>query len=155
MTRNRSDIVSGALAGYTASRTMDVATSWFYGRQSEASKVREQELAPGGTLVQLGKQLGRAAGRDLSDEAAGGVGLAVHRTLGVTYGVIAAALTRKGMKPLVAGLTVGAGAFLVVDEGTSLPLMTSYPWVSHARGVVGHATVGLVIGVLLWLIEPD
>ena len=120
MTWSRGDIVSGALAGYTASRTMDVATSWFYDRQSEASKVREQELAPGGTLVQLGKQLGRATGRDLSDEAAGRVGLAVHRTFGVTYGIIAAALTRRGMRPLAAGLTVGAAAFLVVDEGTAL-----------------------------------
>ena len=155
MRRNRGSIVSGAPGGYTASRTMDVATTWFRGRQSEASKVREQELAPGGALVQLGKQLGRAAGRDLSDEAAGRVGLAVHRTFGVTYGVIASTLTGRGMRPLAAGLTVGAGAFLVVDEGTSLPLLTAYPWVSHARGVVGHATLGLVIGVLLSLLEAD
>jgi hypothetical protein len=27
--------------------------------------------------------------------------------------------------------------------------MTSYPLVSHARGVVGHATLGLTIGALL------
>ena len=42
-----------------------------------------------------------------------------------------------------------------VDEGTSLPLATSYPLVSHLRGVVGHATVGLTTGVLLALLEPE
>jgi hypothetical protein len=140
---------SGALAGYVASRAMDVATTAFYRRQSETSRRREQQLAPGGTLVQLGKQLGRAVGRSLDDEAAGRVGVAVHRSFGVTYGVLAAALTRRGMTPLAAGLTVGTAAFLLVDEGTSLPRLPAYPLVSHARGVVGHATLGLVLGLLL------
>jgi hypothetical protein len=146
-------LTSGALVGYVASRSMDVATTWFYRRQDEPSKAREQELAPGGTVVQLGKQLGGLAGRDLDDAAAGRVGVAVHRTFGVTYGVLAAALAGRGMTPLRAGLTVGAAAFVVVDEGTALPLMTSYPLVSHARGVVGHATLGLTIGVLLTLLD--
>lgn len=141
---------TGALAGYVASRAMDVATTAFYQQQSEESKRREQELAPGGTLVQLGRQLGRAVvGRGLADEAASRVGVAVHRSFGIGYGIAAAALTRRGMPPLVAGLTVGAAAFLVVDEGTSLPRLTAYPLVSHARGVVGHATLGLVLGLLL------
>jgi hypothetical protein len=145
--------VVAALVGYTASRTMDAATTWFYGRQSEASKRREQELAPGGTLVQLGKQLGRAVGRDLTDESAGRVGLAVHRTLGSSYGMAAAALMGRGVPPLIAGLGVGTAAFLLVDEGTALPLITAYPLESHARGVVGHATFGLAAGLLLWLID--
>ncbi|SNS25712.1 hypothetical protein SAMN04488107_1923 [Geodermatophilus saharensis] len=142
---------TGALAGYVASRSMDAATTWFHARQSEASRKREQEIAPGGMLVQLGKQLGRVRGRDLDDAAAARVGLAVHRTFGVTYGVLAAALVRRGVSPMVAGPLVGAGAFLVVDEGTSLSTMTAYPLVSHARGVVGHATHGLVTGLLLRL----
>ena len=142
---------TGALAGYAASHAMDVATGWFLERQSEASRRREGEIAPGGTLVQLGKQLGRAAGRDLDDATAGRVATAVHRTLGVGYGVLAAALVRRGVRPLAAGPLVGAGAFLVVDEGTALPTMTAYPLVSHLRGVVGHATVGVVIGLLLRL----
>jgi hypothetical protein len=41
----------------------------------------------------------------------------------------------------------------VVDEGTALPMMTSYPLVSHARGVVGHTTLGLTIGALLALLD--
>jgi hypothetical protein len=149
----RSRIVTGALVGYAASRTMDVATTLFYRRQGESSKAREQELAAGGTLVQLGKQLGRVVGRDLDDAAAGRAGVAVHRTFGTTYGVIAAALVGRGMPPLRAGVTVAAVAWAVVDEGTALPLMTSYPLVSHARGVVGHATLGLTIGALLALLD--
>jgi hypothetical protein len=148
-----SRLTSGALVGYVASRTMDVATTWFYRQQGEPSKAREHELAPGGTLVQLGKQLGRLAGRDLDDAAAGRIGVAVHRTFGVTYGVLAAALAGRGMSPMHAGLTVGAAAFVIVDEGTALPLMTSYPLISHARGVVGHATLGLAIGALLTLLD--
>jgi hypothetical protein len=134
---------------------MDAVTGLFYRRQSDASRAREDELAPGGTLVQLGRQLGRTTGRDLDDAAAGRIGLAVHRTFGIGYGVAAAALVRRGVRPLVAGPAVGAAAFLLVDEGTSLSLVTSYPAVSHARGVVGHATVGAVIGLLLALTEED
>jgi len=154
VTVNRRTLASGALAGYTASRTMDAVTTVVLARQSESSRRREQELAHGGALVQLGKQLGGVVGRHLDDAAARRVGLAVHRSFGTAYGVIAASLVRRGWRPLPAGLTVGAVAFLVVDEGTALPLATSYPLVSHLRGVVGHATVGLTIGVLLWLLEP-
>jgi len=151
MTTLRTALVVGALAGYAASRTMDAVTTVFYARQDDASKRREQELAPGGTLVQLGKQLGGLVGRDLDDDAARRVGTALHRTFGTTYGAIAAALVRRGMPPLRAGLADGAAAVLVVDEGKGLPTATSYPLVSHLRGVVGHATVGLTIGVLLRL----
>jgi MFS superfamily sulfate permease-like transporter len=82
------------------------------------------------------------------------VGVAVHRLLGTVYGMTTALLVRRGRRPVPAGLAVGAVAFAVVDEGMSLPLATSYPLVSHLRGAVGHATVGLTIGVLLALLEP-
>ena len=139
--------------GYVASRTMDHATTWFYGRQTEGSKAREEELAPGGTLVQVGKQLGAATGRELSEDQAGRVGLAVHRTMGMLYGIGAAALVRRGTAPMKAGLVVGAAAWALIDEGTALPTFTDYPVESHLRGVVGHGTFGLVAGALLSLVE--
>ena len=148
-------LTAGALAGYAASRAMDVVTTWFRARQSEASRRREEELAEGGMLVQLGRRLGAAAGRELDDDAARRVGVAVHRTFGTAYGLVAAGLVRRGWRPVPAGLTVAGLAFLVVDEGTALPLATSYPLVSHLRGVVGHAALGLVLGVLLALLEPE
>ena len=143
----------GALVGYTASRTMDAATTLFYARQTDASKRREEELAPGGTLVQFGKQVGAALGRDLSDAQAARVGLTAHRTFGVTYGIIANALARRGRRPMHAGLAVGSAAWLVVDEGTALPTFTSYPVESHLRGVVGHGAFGLAAGALLSLVH--
>jgi hypothetical protein len=82
------------------------------------------------------------------------VGVAIHRSLGTAYGVIAATLVRRGRRPVPAALGVAAVAWAVVDEGTALPLATSYPLVSHLRGVVGHATVGLAIGTLLALVQP-
>src|SRR5687767_8179731 len=103
MASRRSDLVTGTLVGYAASRTMDVATTAFYARQDDASKRREQELAPGGVLLQLGRQLGAAVGRDLDDEAAGRVGFAIHRTLGIAYGILTTALVRRGWSPWTAG----------------------------------------------------
>ena len=150
-----SSIWVGALVGYTASRMMDHATTWFYQRQSEASRQREDEIAPGGTLVQLGKQLGDVAGRELDDTAAGRLGLAVHRTFGMGYGMAAWALARRGLHPMAAGMAVGAAAWVLVDEGTSLPLFTAYPLESHLRGVVGHGAYGLAAGALLTVVMRD
>ena len=155
MTSTGGNIGVGALAGYAASRAMDQATTWFYASQGEESKRREEELAPGGTLVQMGKQLGAAVGRDLTDAEAGRVGLAVHRTLGVSYGMAVSALIRKGARPLAAGLVVGTLAFVLVDEGTAISQLTDYPLESHLRGVVGHAAFGLAAGTLLSLIDEQ
>lgn len=147
------NVTVGALVGYAASRTMDRATGWFLERQSGESRRREEELAPGGTLVRAGKQLGGMAGRDLTDDQAARVGIAVHRTLGVGLGMAASALVRAGVRPLVAGPVVGAGAWALIDEGTALSQFTDYPVVSHLRGVVGYTTFGVVTGLLLSLID--
>jgi hypothetical protein len=143
--------VTGALVGYAASRTMDAATTRYYARQSERSRAREEEIAHGGTLVQLGHQLAGATGRTVDDAEAGRIGLGVHRTRGVLYGVGAAALTRRGLSPLVAGPLTGALAWLVVDEGLSVPTAFDYCPESHIRGVIGHGTWGLAAGLLLAL----
>jgi hypothetical protein len=132
---------------------MDVSTTWFYAQQSDESKRREEEVAPGGTLVQFGKQVGEALGKELGDEEAGRVGLAFHRTMGVTYGMTTAALVGRGVSPMKAGLAVGAAAFVIVDEGTALSDFTAFPVESHLRGVVGHGAFGLVAGALMSLIE--
>jgi hypothetical protein len=146
-------VVTGALVGYVAGRTMDAATTAFQARQSEASRRREQELAPGGVLLQLGRQIGAALGRDLDDAAAGRIGFAIHRSFGVAYGILAAALVRRGWNPWTAGCGVAAAAFVVVDEGSALPQLADYPLVSHVRGVVGHATLGVTTGALLSLLD--
>lgn len=149
----RANPVLGALVGYVASRTMDQATTWFYAQQSEESKRREEEIAPGGTLRQFGKQVGGALGKDPSDADADRIGLAFHRGFGVAYGVATAALVERGVRPMRAGLGVGAAALVLVDEGTAISDFSAYPVESHLRGVVGHATLGLVAGALMSLAE--
>src|SRR3712207_126577 len=97
----------GAANGYGASMAMDQATGWYFGRQSEASRRREEEVAPGGAPVLVGKKLARLVGRDVSDEGAAKIGSVVHRSLGMTYGMAAAALAGKGVAPLAAGGATG------------------------------------------------
>src|SRR3712207_5663071 len=104
MNHTMRDLGIGATIGYGASMAMDQATGWYFGRQSEASRRREEEVAPGGAPVLVGKKLARLIGRDVTDEGAAKIGFVVHRSLGMTYGMAAAALARRGLEPLAAGV---------------------------------------------------
>ena len=143
----------GAAAGYLATQVMDKATTWFYGRQSDASKQREQELLPEGAPIASARRLAGLVGAEPTDEQASTIALATHQSLGQLYGVVAAALTRRGVSPMAAGVASGMGGFLVVDElANSLfftPPPQAYPVESHLRGVVGHLTLGVTTGALL------
>jgi hypothetical protein len=143
----------GAAAGYLAGQAMDRATTWFYGRQSDASKGREQELLPEGAPVAVARKLAGLVGAEPTDDQAGRLAAAMHQGLGQGYGVAAAALTRRGNPPRAARRAAGLGGFLLVDElANSLfftPPPQAYPAESHLRGLVGHLTFGAVLGVLL------
>jgi hypothetical protein len=143
----------GAAAGFVAGQVMDRATTWFYGRQSDESKRREQELLPEGAPIASARKLAAWIGAEPTEEQAGQLAEALHRSLGQLYGVVAASMTRRGVSPVAAGLASGAGGFLLVDElANSLfftPPPQAYPAESHLRGVVGHLTFGATLGVLL------
>jgi hypothetical protein len=143
----------GAAAGYLAGQVMDQATTWFYGRQSDASKERENQLLPEGAPVAAARKLAGLIGAEPTDDQAGQLASALHQCLGQGYGVAAAALTRRGTPPLTAGVAAGMGGFLLMDElANSLfftPPPQAYPAESHLRGVVGHLTFGAVTGILL------
>jgi hypothetical protein len=145
----------GAGAGYLAGRVMDKATTWFYDRQSDASKQREQELLPEGAPLAAARKLAGLIGAEPTDDQASTIAKAMHQSLGQGYGVAAAALTQRGVPPLAAGIAAGMGGFLVMDElANSLfftPPPQAYPLESHLRGVVGHLTLGVVTGALLAL----
>ena len=147
------DLGVGAGIGYGASMAMDQATGWYFERQSEASRRREEAVAPGGAPVLVGKKLAGLAGRKVSDEQAARIGLVVHRFLGMAYGAAAAELARKGVAPLMAGLATGAVAFVAVDEAFLSAFFTpppqDYPIESHVRGVVGHLALGAAAGMML------
>ena len=145
----------GVTAGYLAGQAMDRATTWYYGRQSDASKQREQELLPDGAPIAAARKLAGLLGAEPTDDQAGTIALAMHQSLGQGYGVAAAALTRRGVPPIAAGVASGMAGFLLMDElANSLfftPPPQAYPVESHLRGIVGHLTLGVVTGALLAL----
>jgi hypothetical protein len=148
-------LLVGATAGYLAGQAMDRATTWFYERQSDASKRREQELLPEGAPLASARKLAGLIGAEPTDEQAGRLAAALHQCLGQLYGVVAAVLARRGVGPVGAGLASGVGGLLLVDElGNGLfftPPPQAYPLESHLRGAVGHLTFGATLGVLLAL----
>jgi hypothetical protein len=143
----------GAAAGYLAGQAMDKATTWYYGRQSDASKEREQELLPEGAPIASARKLTSWLGIEPTEDQTGTIAATMHQSLGQLYGVVAASMTRRGVNPVAAGLASGAGGFLLVDElANSLfftPPPQAYPVESHLRGIVGHLTFGATLGVLL------
>jgi hypothetical protein len=146
-------LLVGAAAGYLAGKVMDQATTWFYERQSDASKRREQELLPEGAPLASARKLAGLIGAEPTDDQAGTIAQAMHQSLGQGYGVVAAALTRRGVPPLAAGVASGAAGFVLIDELANglffTPPPQAYPVESHLRGLVGHLTLGATMGVLL------
>jgi hypothetical protein len=63
-----------------------------------------------------------------------------------------------GVRPIRAGLLVGAAVFVLVDEGLNAvqlePSPSDFPIEAHARGVVGHAAFGAALGVALAVARP-
>ena len=64
-------LLVGAAAGYLAGRVMDQVTTWFYERQSDASKQRENELLPEGAPMAFGPKLAGLVGAEPTDEQTG------------------------------------------------------------------------------------
>ena len=143
----------GAAAGVAAGQVMDRATTWFYERQSDASRQRENELLPEGAPMASARKLAGLIGAEPTDDQTGQLAAAMHRSLGQLYGVAAAALTRRGVPPVAAGVATGLGGFLLVDELANglffTPPPQAYPVESHLRGLVGHHTFGSATGILL------
>jgi hypothetical protein len=147
------DAAIGGAVGYASSRTKDAATTWYYEQMSEESKRHEEEALPGGTALSVGRTVGRLVGSTPDDEQAVKLGMATHRLLAITYGMLAARMVAGGSPPIRVGLATGAAVFVVVDEITNALVFTpppgEYPIESHLRGVVGHLAYGAAVGLLL------
>ena len=143
----------GIAAGAAAGQVMNKATTWFYERQSDASKQRETEVLPEGAPMASARKLAGLIGAEFTDDQTGQLAEAMHRGLGQLYGVTAAAMTRRGVSPMAAGLASGLGGFLLIDELANALFFTpppqAYPPESHLRGLVGHLTFGATTGALL------
>lgn len=72
-------LLVGAAAGYVAGQVMDKATTWFYERQSDASKQREQELLPEGAPLAAARRLAGLIGAEPTDDQAGTIAQAMHQ----------------------------------------------------------------------------
>jgi hypothetical protein len=152
-------VLIGAAAGYAAGRAMDLATSWFYARQSEAAKEREEAVYPGGAILDAGRQVAAMIkienpGEDQIQQ----LGVRAHRAVGMTYGIVAATLVGFGVRPMKAGMLTGVAAFVLVDEILNAvqldPSPMDFPIEAHVRGVLGHATFGIALGTGLTLASP-
>jgi hypothetical protein len=149
------DLVLGAASGFAASFVMDVATNAYLARQSERSVRKQDELAPGGAPALFIRRTAKLGGAEVGVESSEAYALILHRTLTSAYGAASAALVGPKRSPMRAALLATTAALLFVDEGLPalriVPPPEVWPVESHVRGVVGHLTLGLGIGVLLSL----
>lgn len=146
------DLLLGAAAGAAAALVMDKATTFMYEREPQRAREQENHARQGKTAYVVAAEKAAAmAGRDLSDEQRSSYGAAIHRGLGVGSGALYATL--RHWLPAAArggGTLFGTGMWLATDEvGTAAlgltPGPTSFPWQTHARGLVGHLIFGLVL----------
>jgi hypothetical protein len=80
--------------------------------------------------------------------------MAVHYAFGASGGPVAALIRRQGLGPVAAGLAVGTGMWVVVDEGANAVLGLSppapeWPLVTHIRALATHLIYGVALGGLL------
>lgn len=148
------DLVWGSLAGYAATLVMERSASFFYERQSESSRQREEQLRQEMPTTTLVRRAAEIAGTKIEDERAEKLGMAVHYAFGASGGPVAALIERRGIGPLAAGLAVGTGMWVAVDEGTNAvlgltPPAPEWPAVTHVRALVAHLVYGVVLGTLL------
>lgn len=155
MRRKRSlsiDLLLGAAAGAAATWLMDAATTVLQKRESEEAQERENAARGDKSAYEIVAEKGaRLAGRELDDDERKRLGAAIHWTLGISSGVLYAAL-RHAMPRLRlgSGLAYGTLFWLGMDEAalTALgltPAPQAFPWQTHARGLAGHLVLGSTI----------
>jgi hypothetical protein len=150
------DLVKGAVAGAAATWVMGQVTTWMYEQESEATRDRENRARGGKTAYGVAAEKAAAIGEvDLSEDERQQAGRAIHWALGIGAGAAYAVMrNRWPASARFKGLPFGAGFFLIVDEALN-PVLgltrgpRAFPWQTHARGLGGHLTFGLVSEVVL------
>lgn len=150
------DAVVGSVAGYAATLVMERASTAIYERQSESSRHQEEQMRTEMPTTTLVRKVAAAVGTNIDDERAGRVGSLVHYAFGAAGGPLTARLVRSGLGAVPAGLAVGTGMWVVVDEGANAvldltPPAPEYPLVTHARALVAHLIYGATVGALVGL----
>ena len=146
------DVAIGAAAGALGTYLMDQATTAFYEREPEGVQKRENAARGEKTAYEsAAEKAAQLAGLELNDEDRKAVGQAIHWSLGITAGVAYGALRHALPRaPIGSGLAFGALFWLAMDEGALTllgltPPPKEFPWQTHARGLVGHLVLGMVL----------
>jgi hypothetical protein len=154
------DLLLGGLAGAAATWAMGQVTSFLY--EKEAKPVRQREDAARGGETADETAAGRVAealGEPLDDRTRERAGKAMHFAIGMGAGALYGTLReRLPVVDAARGLAYGTGMWLVLDEGANVALGLTpgpgaFPWQTHARGLAGHLTYGLVLDSVLRLGE--
>jgi hypothetical protein len=152
--RLANDLAWSSVAGYTATLVMERSANFFYERQSESSRQREEQLRQEMPTVTLVRQLGQVVGTKVENNRAEGWGMTLHYAFGASGGPVGVLSQRQGLGPLAAGLAVGTAMWVLVDEGANAvlgltPPATEWPLVTHTRAVAAHLVYGVALGALL------
>lgn len=154
------DLVKGGIAGAVATWVMSGVTTYIYRRESDEVHEREKSVTGGENSLQAAAtKVEELLGIELDEQQKKRLALAIHWALGIGTGALYGALRPRAKWAAEAqGLGFGTAFWLAVDEGL-VPLLglargpTAYPWQSHARGLAGHLTFGVVAETTLDLLD--
>lgn len=145
------DLLKGALAGAVATWIMDRVTTRMYEQENRAARKAEDRVRQGHTAYEVAaEKVARVWGRRLSPEERRRVGAAIHWALGIAAGAVYGTFRRRiPAFRRAGGSAFGTTFWATVDEGlVSLlgltPPPQAFPWETHARGLAGHLTYGIV-----------
>jgi hypothetical protein len=145
------DLIKGAIAGAVATWIMDRVTTRMYQHENASARRREDRARHGRTAYEAAaEKAARALGRRLTPGERHRLGVAIHWALGIAAGAAYGAFGRRiPAFRRAGGSAFGTTFWAAIDEGlVSLlgltPPPKAFPWETHARGLAGHLTYGIV-----------
>lgn len=154
------DLVKGAVAGAVATFVMGKVTGYMYEHEDRGVRREEDEARGGRSSYEVAaEKAAAAAGTSLDPRQRARAGSAIHWALGMGAGAAYAVMRRRfQVFGSAAGTAFGTGFWAFMDEGLVpalglTPGATSFPWQTHARGLVGHLTFGTVTDGTLRLLD--
>jgi hypothetical protein len=156
------DLLKGTIAGAAGVWVMDRVDWWMVEHGDRAAWRRTQAVRPNrkDPAHNMAGSVARMVGAEPPPQPHP-IGIATHYAVGMAP-AIAYAAARRHLPggPLGRGLLLGLGLFLIEDEiinpliGAAAP-PRRYPWQAHARGLVSHLVLGVVVeGILSALDRP-
>jgi hypothetical protein len=154
------DLLKGAVAGAVATFVMGKVTTYMYEHEDRDARREEDEARGDRSAYEVAaERVASAAGTALDRRRRAQAASAMHWALGIGAGATYAVLRRRFRRlGSAAGTAFGTGFWAFMDEGLVpalglTPGATSFPWQTHARGLVGHLTFGTVTDCTLRLLN--